>query len=113
LSTEESIQNEEETITITDEGSSHQMEVNNSTESSSNQQQPAVIASTSSAPLTTDVEEMTTLEDLRNKLYILHQGYQHISVLRDNFFEELFGVYKDPSFNINQKPKVRFAGEAG
>jgi hypothetical protein len=56
---------------------------------------------------------ITTIDKYREQLYAENPGMQLIGVMRENFLEQVLGVYKDPSFNYLAKPKVQFFGEPG
>lgn len=53
------------------------------------------------------------MDDFRNQLYQDNPGTQVVFVQRDDFCTQVLGVYKNPAFNLLQKPQIIFAGEAG
>lgn len=56
-------------------------------------------------------KELLTIADFRSLIYNENPGTQDIRVGRESFLEEIFGVYKNPSFQMLQKPKVTFTSE--
>ena len=58
--------------------------------------------------------DVFTIDAFREQVYLDHPGIQFVYIFsRENFLEQILGVYKSRDFNLLQKPKVQFCGEAG
>lgn len=55
-----------------------------------------------------------SIEEYRQNLFEAVEGRQVIYIFsRENIFDEICGVYKDPSFDYKKETLVQFAGENG
>lgn len=57
--------------------------------------------------------EILTVTDFRSAVAIQNPGFQFIAIGRENFLEQVLGIYKDPNFNFFRTTKIQFMGEAG